>query len=42
MNFALFDAVELTESTTLAEGQIVPTGSKGAIVEVLDQGEAYL
>ena len=42
MKFALFDAVELTESTTLAEGQIVPVGSKGAIVEVFNQGEAYL
>lgn len=42
MKFALFDAVELTESTTLAEGEIVPAGSKGAIVEILNQGEAYL
>jgi hypothetical protein len=42
MKFALFDAVELTQATTLAEGQVVPTGTHGAIVEVLDQGDAYL
>ncbi len=42
MEFALFDAVELTESITLAEGQVVPVGASGAIVEVLERGEAYL
>lgn len=42
MKYTLFDAVELTQATTLAEGQVVPAGVKGAIVEVLDQGEAYL
>ena len=42
MKFELFDAVELKESATLSEGQIVPAGVHGAIVEVFDQGEAYL
>lgn len=42
MNYALFDAVELTQATTLAEGQVIPAGAKGAVVEVLDQGAAYL
>lgn len=41
MKFALFDAVALTEATTLAEGQVVPAGAHGAIVEVFDQGAAY-
>lgn len=42
MKFTLFDAVELTESITLVEGQMAPAGTRGAIVEVLDQGEGYL
>jgi hypothetical protein len=42
MKFTLFDAVELTESATLAEGQMALAGTRGAIVEVLDHGEAYL
>jgi len=42
VKFELFDAVELKESTTLSEGQIVPAGAQGAIVEVFDQGDAYL
>ena len=42
MKFELFDAVELKEPATLSEGQIIPAGVHGAIVEVFDQGEAYL
>lgn len=42
MKFELFDAVELKESATLSEGQLVPAGVQGAIVEVFDQGDAYL
>lgn len=41
MKFALFDAVEVTEATTLAEGQVMPASAHGAIVEVFDQGGAY-
>jgi len=42
VKFELFDAVELTEDVTLSAGQVVAAGGHGAIVEVFDQGNAYL
>ncbi|MBW4583070.1 MAG: DUF2281 domain-containing protein [Tildeniella nuda ZEHNDER 1965/U140] len=40
--FQLFDSVKLTEAIALADGELLPKGSPGAIVEVLKDGEAYL
>jgi hypothetical protein len=40
--FQLFDSVKLKESLPLDAGEIAPQGSLGAIVEVFNDGEAYL
>lgn len=40
--FQLFDAVKLKETLTLSDGDIAPEGTPGAIVEVFNDGEAYL
>ncbi|XHX79814.1 MAG: DUF2281 domain-containing protein [Stenomitos frigidus ULC029] len=40
--FQLFDSVKLTEAIALPEGEVAPEGTPGAIVEVLNDGEAYL
>ena len=40
--FQLFDAVNLTEAVTLADGGVAPPETAGAIVEVFKNGEAYL
>lgn len=40
--FKLFDAVNLTEDISLADGGVAPVGTVGAIVEVFPDGEAYL
>jgi hypothetical protein len=40
--FQLFDAVNLTEEISLAGGGVAPAGTAGAIVEVFQDGEAYL
>ena len=42
MNSNLFDTVRLKEDIDLGEGVHAPAGTLGAIVEVLNQGEAYL
>lgn len=42
MQFQLFDSVELTEEIPLADGGTVAVGTVGAIVEVFNNGEAYL
>ena len=39
--YKLFDSVVLLESVTLGDGDVVPMGTTGAIVEVYDNGEAY-
>jgi hypothetical protein len=38
----LFDSVKLRESVTLAEGEVAPAGTRGAVVELLADGEAYM
>ena len=40
--FDLFDSVKLREPLPLSEGGVLPVGTPGAIVEVFDEGEAYL
>jgi hypothetical protein len=40
--FQLFDSITLTDAIALSEGEIAPEGTPGAIVEVLNGGEAYL
>jgi hypothetical protein len=40
--FQLFDNVKLTENISLSDGGIAPEETKGTIVEVFNQGEAYL
>lgn len=40
--FKLFDAVKLIEEIPLTDGGIAPLGTDGAIVEVFNNGEAYL
>lgn len=42
MTFNLFDTVRLRESIDLGNGIHAPAGTLGSIVEVLNQGEAYL
>jgi hypothetical protein len=42
MTFNLFDTVRLKEDIDLGEGTCAPAGTLGSIVEVLNQGEAYL
>jgi hypothetical protein len=40
--FQLFDNVKLTENITLSDGGIAPQETIGTIVEVFNNGEAYL
>lgn len=40
--FQLFDSVKLTENISLSDGSIAPEQTRGTIVEVFNQGEAYL
>ena len=40
--FRLFDAVRLKEPISLAEGGTAAADTPGTIVEVFDQGEAYM
>jgi hypothetical protein len=40
--FQLFDSVKLKEAILLSEGGSAPEGTPGAIVEVFNNGEAYL
>lgn len=40
--FQLFDAVKLTSEILLEEGGTAPEGCMGSIVEVFDDGEAYM
>lgn len=40
--FQLFDSVKLKEPIALDEGSFAPEGTPGAIVEVFNNGEAYL
>ena len=42
MQFQLFDSVKLTEEIPLTDGGTVAVGTVGAIVEVFNNGEAYL
>jgi len=42
MRFQLFDGVKLTEEIPLTDGGTAPPGTIGAIVEVLNDGEAYI
>lgn len=42
MTFNLFDTVRLKEDIGLEHGVHAPAGALGSIVEVLNQGEAYL
>lgn len=41
-HYRLFDSVKLKETITLSNGEIVKAETIGAIVEVFNQGEAYL
>lgn len=40
--FQLFDNVKLTENIPLSDGGIAPQETRGTIVEVFNNGEAYL
>jgi hypothetical protein len=40
--FQLFDAVNLTQEISLTDGGVAPPGTAGSIVEVFNNGEAYL
>lgn len=40
--FQLFDNIKLTENISLSDGGIAPQETKGTIVEVFNNGEAYL
>ncbi|MEA5450764.1 DUF2281 domain-containing protein [Leptolyngbya sp. CCNP1308] len=40
--FQLFDSVQTVDSVPLAEGGVAPEGTTGAIVEVFNEGEAFL
>jgi len=40
--FQLFDNVKLTENITLSDGGFAPQETRGTIVEVFNNGEAYL
>jgi hypothetical protein len=40
--FQVFDTVKLNEEVTLPEEGTAPAGTRGVIVEVLGEGEAYL
>lgn len=41
-NYQLFDAVSLIQEVSLTDGGVAPPGTTGAIVEVFNNGEAYL
>lgn len=38
----LFDSIQLKEPIALSDGDTAPTGTPGAIVEIFNDGEAYL
>lgn len=40
--FHLFDSVKTVDSVPLTEGGVAPAGTAGAIVEVFNEGEAFL
>lgn len=40
--FQLFDSVQTLDSVPLTEGEVAPAGTTGAIVEVFNEGEAFL
>ena len=40
--FQLFDSIKLTEALSLETGVTAPIGSPGAVVEMFNNGEAYL
>ncbi|MGK7903457.1 MAG: hypothetical protein AB4352_19030 [Hormoscilla sp.] len=40
--FQLFDAVNLTSEIALTEGGVAPAGTAAAIVEIFNDGEAYM
>lgn len=40
--FQLFDSVQTLDSVPLTEGGVAPGGTTGAIVEVFNEGEAFL
>lgn len=40
--FQLFDAVNLTSEIALTEGGVAPAGTAAAIIEVFNDGEAYM
>jgi hypothetical protein len=40
--FQLFDSIKLTDALPLDDGEVAPIGAPGAIVEVFNNGEAYL
>lgn len=42
MKFQLFDSVKLKEAIALTDGGIAPEDTSGAIVEVFNDGEAYM
>lgn len=42
MQFQLFDSVKLTEEIPLTDGGTAAVGTVGAIVEVFNDGEAYM
>ncbi|EAZ90782.1 hypothetical protein [Crocosphaera chwakensis] len=42
MPYKLFDSVKLKEGVSLSDGRIAPVGTLGTIVEVFNEGEAYL
>ena len=42
MNYRLFDSVKLKEAISLTDGGMAAVGTVGAIVEVFNDGEAYL
>jgi hypothetical protein len=42
MDYRLFDSVKLKEAISLSDGGMAAVGTVGAIVEVFNDGEAYL
>ena len=42
MKFQLFDNVKLIEDSALSDGGITPQDTSGTIVEIFNNGEAYL
>ncbi len=42
MHYRLFDSVKLKEAIALTDGGMAEVGTVGAIVEVFNDGEAYL